>query len=520
MYLLDVAIYLRKSRADEDAERRGEGETLAKHKTALLKLAKQLQLNIIRIREEIVSGETLVHRPEMLQLLQEVGSGEYDAVLVMDIDRFGRGNMQEQGLILETFRSAKTKIITPRKTYDLMDEFDEEYSEFEAFMARKELKIITRRMQGGRKRAAEEGNFIGTRPPFGYLIENLPEGRGRTLKPHPEQAEIVKQIFAWYTHEDPGQQKGGNKIAAELERLKVPSYKGGSWSASSVLTILKNEVYIGRIQWGKKEVKKSKDGSTHRSARHRSRDEWIDVKGKHEPIIDSETFLKANRRLSEHHHSPYQFNINGKPRMTSALAGLVKCSECGMTMVYRSYTKQPAHFRCSTVGCSTRSSRYDTVEARIIEGLEVWLSDYKIKWGKRNHPAPPNGLRLKERALASLQNELKELENQRGKLFDFLERGIYTEEVFMERSQDISTRITATTGGINKVQRELDLELTRKEARSKIIPIAESVVKSYYQTDNPMSRNALLKSVLNKVVYKKGTGQYKEQFEVFLYPRL
>ncbi len=519
---MDVALYLRKSRADEDAERRGEGETLTKHKTALLKLAKQLKLDIIRIREEIVSGETLVHRPEMLQLLKEVESGEYDAVLVMDIDRFGRGNMQEQGLILETFRSAKTKIITPRKTYDLMDEFDEEYSEFEAFMARKELKIITRRMQGGRKRAAEEGNFIGTRPPFGYLIENLPDGRGRTLKFHPEQADIVRQIFAWYTHEDPEQQKGGGKIASELERLKIPSYKGGSWSASSVLTMLKNEVYIGRIQWGKKELKKSKDGSKHRTSRHRSRDEWVDVKGKHEPLVDNETFLKASQRLSEHHHSPHQLNDDGKPRMTSALAGLVKCSECGLTMVYRSYSynNQPAHFRCNTVGCPSRSSRYDAVEARIVEGLEVWLNDYKIKWGKRNHSTPQSEIKLKERAIASLQNEIKELENQRGKLFDFLEREIYTEEVFIERSQNVSRRITEASEEIGKIQNDLDLELTRKEARSKIIPIAESVVKSYYQTDNPMSRNALLKSVLNKVVYKKGPGQYKEQFELFLYPRL
>jgi len=520
MYILDVALYLRKSRADEDAERRGEGETLAKHKTALLKLAKQLKLNIIRIREEIVSGETLVHRPEMLQLLKEVESGEYDAVVVMDIDRFGRGNMQEQGLILETFRSAKTKIITPRKTYDLMDEFDEEYSEFEAFMARKELKIITRRMQGGRKRAAEEGNFLGTRPPFGYLIDKLPDGRGRTLIPHPEQAEIVRQIFSWYTHEDPDQQKGGSKIASELERLKIPTYKGGSWSASSVLTILRNEVYIGRIQWGKVELKKSKDGSKQRTSRHRSRDEWVDVEGKHKPIIDNETFLKAKQRLSEHFHSPHQFDIDGKPRMTSALAGLVKCSECGMTMVYRSYTRQPSHFRCNTVGCPTRSSRYDAVEARIVEGLEIWLNDYKIKWGKRNHTTPQSEIKLKERAIISLQNELKELENQRGKLFDFLERGIYTEEVFMERSKDVSKRITVTSQEIENIQKNLELELTRQVARSKIIPIAESVVKSYYQTDNPMSRNALLKSVLNKVVYKKGPGQYKEQFELFLHPRL
>jgi len=136
-----IAIYLRKSRADLEAESRGEGETLAKHKKALLKVAKQLQLNIVRIREEIVSGESLLYRPEMQELLKEVQAHEYDAVLVMDMDRLGRGNMQEQGLILETYRQSKTKIITPRKIYDLEDEWDEEYSEFEAFMAPTDIKI-------------------------------------------------------------------------------------------------------------------------------------------------------------------------------------------------------------------------------------------------------------------------------------------------------------------------------------------------------------------------------------------
>lgn len=90
----------------------------------------------------------------------------------------------------------------------------------------------------------------------------------------------------------------------------------------------------------------------------------------------------------------------------------------------------------------------------------------------------------------------------------------------MERSQEVSRRITLTSEEIIEIQKDLDLELTRKEARSKIKPIAESVIKSYYQTDNPMSRNALLESVLIKVVYEKGPGQFKEQFELFLYPRL
>src|SRR5690625_1681018 len=188
-----VALFRAKSRADIEAEERGEGETLAKHKKALLKIAQEKKLNIIRIREEIASGEGLTHRPQMLELLREVEDKKYDAVLVMDMDRLGRGNMQEQGLILEALRHSETKIITPRKTYDRTDEWDEEYTEFETFMARRELKLITRRMQGGRVRSVEEGNYIGTRPPYGYIIKETDSGR--TLEPHPDQSPVVRLIF-------------------------------------------------------------------------------------------------------------------------------------------------------------------------------------------------------------------------------------------------------------------------------------------------------------------------------------
>ncbi|ERM27553.1 Site-specific recombinase [Clostridioides difficile] len=96
---MKVAIYLRKSRADEEAEHRGEFETLSRHKTTLLKIAKEQSLNVIEIKEELISGESITYRPKMLELLNEVEENKYDAVLVMDIDRLGRGNMQDQGLI-------------------------------------------------------------------------------------------------------------------------------------------------------------------------------------------------------------------------------------------------------------------------------------------------------------------------------------------------------------------------------------------------------------------------------------
>ena len=59
----EYCIYLRKSRADMDAEAHGEGETLARHEKALLELAKRERLNITQIHREIVSGDTIAARP-------------------------------------------------------------------------------------------------------------------------------------------------------------------------------------------------------------------------------------------------------------------------------------------------------------------------------------------------------------------------------------------------------------------------------------------------------------------------
>jgi DNA invertase Pin-like site-specific DNA recombinase len=206
-------MYLRKSRADMEAEARGEGETLAKHKKYLLEIAKRMNLSISKIYNELVSGERIYDRPQVQKLLQEVSDGQWDAVMVMEVDRLARGDTVDQGMIAQAFKESNTKIITPQKTYDPNNEFDEEYFEFGLFMSRREYKVITRRLQRGRIGSVKEGNYIGTRPPYGYEIYH--DDKGRTLRPHPDQAQAVKLIFEWYANG----RMGSNKIANELNRL-------------------------------------------------------------------------------------------------------------------------------------------------------------------------------------------------------------------------------------------------------------------------------------------------------------
>ncbi len=506
-----VAMYLRKSRADLEAEARGEGETLAKHKKALLQTARELNLNIVKMYEEVVSGESIIHRPEMLELLKAVEAGEYDGVLCMDLDRLGRGDMRDQGIILHTFRESGTKIITPRKTYDLNDEFDEEYSEFEAFMARRELKLITRRLQRGRIASVKEGNYLGTRPPYGYEIKETKDGR--TLVPHPEQAPVVKIIFDRYINGG----IGCSKIAHELNEMGLTTYTGRPWYPSAVKNIIKNKVYAGYIQWKKVETKKSREPGKTKNTRLRPRREWIEAKGKHEPLVSELDFHKAQKILKTRSHPPY--NIDGN--LTNPLAGLIKCDKCGMSIVFRPYIGQKPHLICQNRLCDNKSTRFDYVEQRMLDVLQEWLSNYKAQWKKHKNLSPSSdAIELRKAALATVQKELGELEKQKDRLHDLLERGIYDEDTYLERSQILADRIEAAKESLINAEAALDIEIKRAQAQQEIIPKVESVLKLYHRTEDINKKNALLKSVVESAVYRKERHQVGDEFELVILPKL
>ena len=69
---MKVAMYLRKSRQDEELEKRENADTLARHRSTLLEVARKQHLDIIQVKEEVVSGGSIANRPKMIELLDEV----------------------------------------------------------------------------------------------------------------------------------------------------------------------------------------------------------------------------------------------------------------------------------------------------------------------------------------------------------------------------------------------------------------------------------------------------------------
>ncbi|OSB16728.1 recombinase family protein [Clostridium sporogenes] len=500
-----ICIYLRKSRADEELEKTiGEGETLSKHRKALLKFAKEKKLNIVEIKEEIVSADSIFFRPKMVELLKEVESKQYTGVLVMDIQRLGRGDTEDQGIITRIFKESHTKIITPQKTYDLDDDLDEDYFEFESFMGRKEYKMIKKRMQGGRVRSVEDGNYIATNAPYGYDIHWI--NKSRTLKANSKESEIVKLIFKLYIEGN-----GAGTIAKHLNDLGYKTKFGNNFSNSSIIFILKNPIYIGKITWKKKDIRKSKDPNKVKDTKTRDKSEWIISDGKHDAIIQESTFEKAQEILNNKYHIPYKLaNPPANP-----LAGLVICSKCNGKMVMRKYGKKLPHLICTNTKCNNKSARFDYIEKSLLEGLEEYLKNYKVNV-KSN--SKESNLKPYEQQLDALNKELIVLNEQKLKLFDFLEREIYTEEVFLERSKNLDERINTTTLAINKIKKILDNE-KKKNNKNDIVKF-EKILEGYKKTKDIQKKNELIKSLIFKIEYKKEQHQRNDDFDIRLFPKL
>ena len=187
--------YLRKSRFDRDYAELSIEETLKRHEAILDKLAGDRGYHIAKTYYEVVSGESIAARPEIQKMLGEVSAGLYEGVLVVDLERLARGNGADQAYISQVFQFSGTKIITPLKVYDPSNEFDEEYFEFGLFMSRREYKTINRRLIRGRDSSASEGKYINSIAPYGYEKVKLENEKGFTLKPHPEEAPVIRKIF-------------------------------------------------------------------------------------------------------------------------------------------------------------------------------------------------------------------------------------------------------------------------------------------------------------------------------------
>ena len=587
-------IYLRKSRKDDEIERyikisnpditkdELDKEILKRHESQIQAYAKQtlgFQIPEKNIRREIKSGGELEERPVMREIMLDIEDPNILGVLVYDIDRIGRPDALDTGLLIQAFELTNTKILvaTPPKIWDLTNEFDKEYFEDSLRQARKFLNYTKTKMVNGRKQSVREGKYIGNNAPFGYDRYKLPDQKGWSLKPNMDSVHVV-DIFNKYVYEG----YSYVRLAKYLNDKGVKSPQFDYWKPSMIQGVLGREVYIGYVTFGKRSMVSELKGGK-KIKRKVLQNDYLRCKGLHEAIIDEETFYKVREVAKSRNFIKKSETTD----LTNPLVGLMKCKKCGSAMkktnsihevVTQERRKVPAdefisYFnekrkekKLSYNGLSKVSgvpvaaikhygnkngfnqpSRNNYIKLKSVLEMDDrfdYLLGYSKKKKFRRHYLTCTNLRqkcdcvcnlldevenkvlekIKERIeqcnsfidnyeqdeikivkdnkkqINKLNKEIEGIKKQITVACEMLEKKIYTDEMFLNRINDLNEQISQKEKKIE----ELDAVQIEKEViqYKKQVPILENVIKCYHKLSIE-EKNELLRSLINKIYYYK-----------------
>lgn len=486
---MSAFVYIRKSRMEEGLNT---DEVLQKHRQTLDECAQYHGLTILEYFPEVVSGESLYARPQMLRLLEAVGNNQCDAVLCMDLDRLSRGRMKDQGIILDVFKDSNTLIVTPEKVYNLSDEIDDELAEFKTFMSRREYKIINKRLRRGLRRSIQDGCYVANAP-YGYRKTTI--DRKPTLEIFEPEAKFVRIMFDMYA--------GGFgcvSIANHINAMGAKPHRSMAFSRNSVAKILRNPTYIGKIVWDQKtHIKKNTKGNFKHITIYNPPEKWTITNGLHPPIIEKEVYDKVQDIMAGRYRPAYNDGT-----IKSPLAGLIKCANCGGNM-QRMSMKGQAYLVCQKKGCCA-SAKLELVEIKVLRHLENLLAGIDLEQPEHRQDLAPL-----EEAVTDITKEVSAVRRQKNRLHELLELGEYDIPTYRERMSAVQEKLS----DLEQKQKKARLQLEQAKAYDPAIQ-RENIrtVLNAYQSSDAAHKNALLHSVIEFIVYRKEKKTKPADFEL------
>jgi DNA invertase Pin-like site-specific DNA recombinase len=234
-------------------------------------------------------------------------------------------------------------------------------------MSKGERNRIRTRVRTAMRAQAQEGRFLGGRPPYGYRLADAgphpnPEKarigqRLHQLEPDPTTAPIVERIYQAFATG-----AGYARIATDLTNDGIPSPSAsdparnrhrasskGAWAKSAVKAILSNPRYTGYTVWSKQRRDEILLDEHNVALGHTSKlrwntdDKWIwSDQPTHEPIITDALFDEVQRLMAS---GTRPTAGNRSTPNAYALKGMVTCHDCGRRM-QGNQLRGKLHYRC------------------------------------------------------------------------------------------------------------------------------------------------------------------------------
>ena len=359
-------------------------------------------------------------------------------------------------------------------------------------MAQDEVRKLSERTKFGFKRSVEKGRVLGTDNIWGYKKND-----GKLVIDEYE-AKVVKEIFESYVYKG----IGTTKIAWNLNDRGIRTKKTKSkWVQTSIVRMLKNPIYTGRVTNKKSEVTDFITGTR----KELPEEEWIVVERPEMRIISDELFNRAQELLEQRSN---EFKLNNKREKTEyVFSTLIYCKHCGYSFrrIKRKYTADgPEYIRwvCSgrnSMGVNHCPNTTVIDEEELLNAIKIYLKSIiknKKDFMKAVEKEFEKITKLRENNERSEESLLKKIEKVTVKKQKYME--MFQNEII--NIQELKKYTNPLNEDIARLERELKLitsEIKEKDVLEKELSKTINTVDDIL--NNQTITNAMLKTIIDVI---------------------
>lgn len=450
------------------------------------------------------------------QMLQDMKDGKINCVIVKDLSRFGRNYIQVGNYLEQIFPLFHTRFIAindqvdneknPTSADNILIPFknllNDEYCRDTSLKIRSALE--------GRKR---KGEFVGAFAPYGYQKS---EKDKHQLEIDEAAARIVRKIFEWYVWEGVGKigicqrlnEMGIENPSTYKKKRQRQAYQNRNlswaWTPSTITKILKNEVYLGHTIQGKRRVKSYKI----HQVEELPEEKWIRVEHTHEPIIEQETFQKAQEMGKQ------EIKVQTGKKTVSKWAGLLRCADCKEAMHRKSSQnatgKRYDYYVCSTYQkkskhlCTKHRIRINELE-EVVEQVLQEIVKKQVNIKRLSQMLQGDQSEQKQEKIVSKQKEIQRIEKRKQELYEDWKNGDITKEEYHQYKQGYQEEIIRY-----QKQKEMQKQTIQKEQEEQ-----EAIEKQWQDFQRTKKLPDLSRELLVLLV-KEIQVQENGDFQLFL----
>lgn len=462
-----TALYCRLSVDDDNKDE--ESNSITNQKQILSDFAKREgYTNTMFFVDDGISGTTF-QRPEFMRMERMAENGEIATIIVKDLSRFGREQVEMGRLTQVVYPSLGIRFIAIQERVDTltgdgveMMPFHNIFNEWYAAQTSKKIRAVW-------QSKAEHGKRVSSTVPFGYMKD--PEDKEKWLIDEPA-AEVVRKIYDLCLAG-----RGPSQIARQLEKEKIliPSAYYESvgrthaqkvpkdfckWDQATVAGILENRQYTGCAVNFKSTTVSYK---VHKKI-HNAIEDYQIIEDMQEAIISEEQWL----RVQELRKNKRRNTATGR---RSLFSGLVYCADCGAKLHFcaaKSLKRNQEFWRCSNYKDGRGKCQIHYIRDIILEQIVLEAIRNLADFVKCHEPVflyllaqKSNALRQKEykklqQSVEQGTKRIADIDRLIEKVFEQNASGILSDERFSKMLNSYENEQKALNAQVQESQHLLD----------------------------------------------------------------